>query len=129
MDAGFKYIIENGLCTNISYPYMAMEGECQKDSCESVVKISNYTDEFFKDNSMNFFMKDKEYVIDKSINDDKIVPLEVDWRKKNKVSSVKNQEKCGGCWAFSASEAVEGSWAIKNNVLYNLSQQELLVCS
>ena len=89
----------------------------------------NYTDEFLKDNSMNFFMKDKGYMIDKSINDDKIVPLEVDWRKKNKVSSVKNQEKCGGCWAFSASEAVEGIWAIKNNVLYNLSQQELLDCS
>ena len=89
----------------------------------------NYTDEFLKDNSMNFFMKDKGYIIDKSINDDRIVPLEVDWRKKNKVSSVKNQEKCGGCWAFSASEAVEGIWSIKNNVLYNLSQQELLDCS
>ena len=86
-------------------------------------KYYNYTDEFLKDDSMNFFMKDKGYIIDKSINDDRIVPLEVDWRKKNKVSSVKNQEKCGGCWAFSASEAVEGIWAIKNNVLYNLSQQ------
>ena len=89
----------------------------------------NYTDEFYIDDSMNFFMKDKKYIINKSFDDDKIVPLEVDWRKKHKVSSVKNQASCGGCWAFSSSEAVESIWAIKNNVLYNLSQQELIDCS
>ena len=91
----------------------------------------NYTDEYYVDNSMNFFMKDKttELIVDESINDDRIVPLEVDWRKEHRVTTVKNQGTCGGCWAFSASEAVEGAWSIKNNVLYNLSQQELIDCS
>ena len=65
------------------------------------------------------------------IEEDKFPPIykSVDWREKNKVSSVKNQEECGDCWAFSSSGAVESAWAIKNNILYNLSQQELLDCS
>ena len=53
----------------------------------------------------------------------------VDWRKKYKVSSVKNQGDCGGCWAFSSVGAVESAWSIKHNVLYNLSEQELIDCS
>ena len=53
----------------------------------------------------------------------------VDWRNKNKVSSVKNQESCGSCWAFSSVGAVESAWAIKHNTLYNLSEQELIDCS
>ena len=61
--------------------------------------------------------------------DEGILPIDFDWRKKNKVSSVKNQLQCGACWAFSTSGAVEGAWAIQNNVLYNLSEQELIDCS
>lgn len=57
------------------------------------------------------------------------VPNSVDWRKDNIVSSVKNQEKCGSCWSFSAAGAVESAWAQKNNKLYNLSEQELMDCS
>ena len=43
MDLGFQYIIENGLCTNLTYPYVASDQECQKD-CSSVVNISKYGD-------------------------------------------------------------------------------------
>tara|TARA_Y100000389_G_C17430382_1_gene502211 strand:+ start:249 stop:1106 length:858 start_codon:yes stop_codon:yes gene_type:complete len=53
----------------------------------------------------------------------------VDWREKFKVSSVKNQESCGSCWAFSSVGAVESAWAIKHNILYSLSEQELIDCS
>ena len=67
-----------------------------------------------------------------NVNDtfeDVIVPFNVDWRKKGVVSSVKNQLKCGGCWAFSSAEAVESIWAINNKQLYNLSEQELIDCT
>lgn len=64
-----------------------------------------------------------------NFKDIKYVPYNLDWRKSNKVSSVKNQLNCGSCWAFSTAEAIESAWAIKHNKLYNLSEQELVDCS
>lgn len=85
----------------------------------------NYTDEFFLSEN-HILLNNKTEFVDFELDH---VPSKVDWRKNHKVSSVKNQERCGGCWAFSSSGAVESAWAIKNNVLYNLSQQELIDCS
>jgi len=81
-----------------------------------------------------FAVSDSHYIFRENDNvlEDDFPPVHhesIDWRDKNKVSSVKNQEKCGGCWAFSSTGAIESAYAIKNNVLYNLSQQELLDCS
>ena len=87
---------------------------------------TNYTGEFSLQTNNHYIPYDKENPIQFE-ND--IVPFQVDWRKNHKVSSVKNQEKCGGCWAFSSSGAVESAWAIQHNVVYNLSQQELIDCS
>ncbi|XP_053263167.1 cathepsin O isoform X2 [Podarcis raffonei] len=57
------------------------------------------------------------------------LPAKFDWRDKNAVTSVRNQEACGGCWAFSVVSAVESAYAIKGNVLENLSVQQVIDCS
>jgi len=86
----------------------------------------NYTDEFNLQNENHYIPYEANNPIHFETD---IVPFQVDWRKNHKVSSVKNQGHCGGCWAFSSSGAVESAWAIKHNVVYNLSQQELIDCS
>jgi len=53
---------------------------------------------------------------------------EVDWRKKNVVDSIKDQGKCGACWAFSTASCAESAWAIKTGLLYDISEQHLVDC-
>ena len=90
----------------------------------------NYDDEYYiQHNQQN---QQNHYLIHNKSSYNNIPDTDidsVDWRDEYKVSSVKNQEQCGACWAFSAVGAVESAWAIKNNVLYNLSEQELVDCS
>lgn len=55
--------------------------------------------------------------------------VEVNWVQKGKVSPVKNQGKCGSCWTFSATGAMESHLDIQFNEKKDLSQQQLLDCS
>jgi len=54
----------------------------------------------------------------------------VDWVAQGKVTAVKNQGQCGGCWAFSTTGAIETAYAIRHNSApIQLSEQELIDCS
>jgi KDEL-tailed cysteine endopeptidase len=56
-------------------------------------------------------------------------PVSLDWRKKNAVTSVKDQGQCGSCWTFSSTGASEGAWAIATGQLTDLSEEQLVECA
>ncbi|CAD5223203.1 unnamed protein product [Bursaphelenchus okinawaensis] len=53
----------------------------------------------------------------------------IDWRSKGKVSSVKDQNRCGCCYAFAAVGAVESQHAIKTGKVIDLSVQQAVSCT
>ncbi|XP_018601740.2 cathepsin O [Scleropages formosus] len=62
-------------------------------------------------------------------SEDMALPAKFDWRDKNVVTEVQNQESCGGCWAFSVVGAVESVYAKGGHPLEQLSVQQVIDCS
>ena len=53
----------------------------------------------------------------------------IDWRTNGAVTPVKNQYRCGGCWAFASIAVIESAYKIATGTLRSLSEQQLLDCS
>ena len=53
----------------------------------------------------------------------------VDWVDRGAVTSVKDQGRCGSCWALSLAGAVEGAAAVNNGYLQSMSFQQYISCN
>jgi len=60
------------------------------------------------------------------------VPEKFDWREMDVVTPVKDQGKCGSCWAFAVTENIESVWMIakklKGSQMPPLSPQQIVDC-
>jgi C1A family cysteine protease len=52
----------------------------------------------------------------------------VDWVTAGAVTPVKDQGRCGSCWAFSTTGSVEGAYQIASGTLTSLSEEDLVSC-
>lgn len=67
----------------------------------------------------------------RSVDPYKELPKKVDWREKGVISAVRNQGKCGACWAHSVLETIESLVAIgkKSKTVEELSVQQMVDCA
>jgi C1A family cysteine protease len=59
-------------------------------------------------------------------------PATYDWLPTGKVTAVKDQQQCGSCWAFSATENIESVWMIAKGLTKDnfkpLAPQQIVDC-
>jgi hypothetical protein len=58
-----------------------------------------------------------------------LLPKAVDWRAAGVTTPVKNQGRCGSCWAFASTSVLESHVALTTGKLMTLSVQELVSCA
>lgn len=62
-------------------------------------------------------------------NDFDEIPNSFDWRDQNAISPVKDQKRCGSCYAMAVISSIESKVSIRTGNLTELSVQEVIDCA
>jgi cathepsin L len=102
-----------------------------------VTKFATWTKEEFeqkmlipKDMSLRSAKPPSDSHIEYEVTQEELdsAPTYFDWRQQKVVTSIKDQDSCGSCWAFASTAAIESQYAIHTRKLLNLSEQQLVDC-
>jgi len=91
----------------------------------TINQFSDLTAEEFESTMLGYIGSAK---VNSSVSSGKHL-ADIDWRTKGALTAVKNQGRCGSCWAFSTTGGVEGSEFVDGGSLVSLSEQALVDCS
>lgn len=77
-----------------------------------------------------FWPENKKFKLKKQqkIKNENLTVNEIDWEKAGKMSPIKDQDECGGCYAFASIAAIEAAYAIKTGNIVRFSEQFLINC-
>lgn len=94
--------------------------------------LTKYIDAHFKRNKRETNNSDCEMVCPEPQTSAEPDVVGFDWREENPdcIQDIRDQGRCGSCWAFSAAETLEDRYCIAGHgALPSLSQQELTDCT
>jgi len=98
---------------------------------QAVNQFSDLTKEEYKKYYLSGYIPAKEGESESTlyVPTNEPIPNEVDWRDQGYVTEVKNQGRCGSCYSFSATGALEGQWMKSHGQLPSLSEKQIVDCS
>jgi len=100
------------------------------EAIHGITKFSDLAPEEFRAQFLGYKPKANSFVPEvRALPPTKLnASASVDWRNKGILTPVKDQGRCGSCWAFSATEQIETDAAIATGKLYTLSPQQITSC-
>eukprot|EP01117_Protostelium_nocturnum_P002000 TRINITY_DN12652_c0_g1_i1.p1 TRINITY_DN12652_c0_g1~~TRINITY_DN12652_c0_g1_i1.p1 ORF type:complete len:667 (-),score=155.30 TRINITY_DN12652_c0_g1_i1:38-1951(-) len=109
-------------CSDSIYPYSKVNSSLCNIPCLD-----------FKGNcgGNNYFQVFQTYQCSVSPGVEYVAPKDsMDWRERgNFVTPIRDQGKCGSCWAHAGAATLESAWAIAGKGLVTLSPQQILDCT